>query len=1625
MSMASRTRNLLFAVFTLLIFSGFCPSVSAEDQTVFGPGDFRVSRWGIHLSAHCFTVDESGEGIIAIAKNIGDGEIHNGFVFLNGWFVPLRGFLRSPNLVLEWEVKLRSRNYLLVYLWGSRGASICMKVRQKVISPVNHEPSAQEQAVATDEDTPVFVVLAGSDPDGDILTYDVVSGPENGSLSGTAPDVTYMPDPDYYGADSFKFEVNDGECDSEPAEVVITVNPVNDPPVAGDDDYAVSEDGVLEVPAPGVLANDTDVDSMMLSIALEEGPDSGAVILNDDGSFSYILEPNFYGQDSFYYALSDEEGSTTRGTVRIVVEAVADVPDDVDYGLAEDEHQGGGGLVGETLRVLNGNVLEFRSDLGFPSANSFGLCFEAFYNSRSRVSGALGRGWTHTYSVSLDPELTIDGMPYPRILDATGRARYFLQESQGLFRGAFKERSRMSAQNGGYVWYRLDGTCYGFSDQGALMWMADEKGNLLELDYDGQWRLETVMDSASGRMLTFHYDDRGFLAWIEGPVTDAVSNGNWVSFLYDGHENLTSVTYADGSGFAYAYEDPADIHNLTEKRDKSNHLLNEWAYDSQDRATANFSVQGKGVSSIFYMSEEQVDVADPYGELRTYILDDFDGRKRLTALLGLANAPYSESNVVRWSYDENMQLMETESAGGAVTVYREYDERGNPGIITFAKDTPHESVVTFTYHPDMNKPTKRTESSVLSPASSKVTIWDYDNDLNDVPNENPTALLHRIVEQGFTKDSEGVIIPYEYITTFSYNAKGQVTAIDGPVHGEGDSTFFSYDDIIGNLLSMTEPLIGATEFIEYDAAGQLKKITDVNAQLRELTYDGRGRVVTFKNHADGSSKDIVYNLAGLPESVTDEDGVSRYFDYDTEYGRLVRITDSLGNYISYKHDCQGTRIEMSKHDPSGNCSFRQRWDYQPPENTAGTPGKLWKEIIGDRPATTYGYDMEGNIASIRDPKGNTTYYGYDVLNRLVSVEQPGGVTTQYAYDGHGNLASVTDAESHKTTYEYDDMARVVQTTSPDTGTVSYVYDPAGNTTQKADAKGTTVGYTYDILNRLTNVNFPDPAENIAYSYDAGPYGKGRRTGMTDPSGSTGFSYDARGRLVEKTSIIDGASFTVGATFTPGNKVSSVTYPSGRTIDIFRDSLGRMKDASTSDGSTTSVLIRNMAYRPFGGPSGMGTGSGGTVNHQSGECGCITVANARTDKERSYEYDHDGNLTFIVGTNTPWFNQGFTYDPLNRLVGATGRYGVINYTYDKVGNRLAREINSETEVYSYIPGTNKLESITGPNPITLSYDANGNTVGLGTKTLNYNDNNRLIQVEEGADILAEYTYNGMGQRVVKLANGGANFYHYDLNGKLIAESDGAGNMSAEYLYVGKIRVAMVDIATGAMYYYLNSKLGRPELMTDDQGVVAWEGIYKPFGETEVHPKSSVANNFRFPGQYYDQETGLHYNYHRYYDPKTGRYLTPDPSHAVQPRGIGIPYFLPSILHLPQELNLYPYVQNNPTNLADFEGLAVPMWLPELRNTRPGIKFSSPNRIWSSCEEGEENCLAKRLGIFLVCMGQTIATSQDEIEVCGPICGIAIVTRGAYMPANIACAACIGGAIWYTANCVQEASDYRCN
>ena len=155
--------------------------------------------------------------------------------------------------------------------------------------------------------------------------------------------------------------------------------------------------------------------------------------------------------------------------------------------------------------------------------------------------------------------------------------------------------------------------------------MDDPVGNRLSLGYDTGNRLLTVTDNAqpaecspsATRRRDFGEDFR-----VRSP--SAVATGIWVSFGYDAKNNLSSVTYADGSGFSYEYKDPLDIHNLTRKRNKMTHLLNEWGYDGQDRCISHFSRDGRGVS-INYVGTEQVDVTDAYGKVRSYSIGSRGG----------------------------------------------------------------------------------------------------------------------------------------------------------------------------------------------------------------------------------------------------------------------------------------------------------------------------------------------------------------------------------------------------------------------------------------------------------------------------------------------------------------------------------------------------------------------------------------------------------------------------------------------------------------------------------------------------------------------------------------------------------------------------------------------------------------------------------------------------------------------------------------------------------------------------------------------------------------------------------------------------------------------------------------
>lgn len=205
------------------------------------------------------------------------------------------------------------------------------------VSPVNDAPTAADSAVMTDEDTAVSVPLTASDVDGDSLTYEIVSEPEHGTLSGSGANRTYTPAGDFAGSDSFTFRVSDGSAHSSAATVSLSIRPVNDAPRPVVDSYTVDEDSMLTQPGVGVLANDTDPEGSTLSAVLVTGPSHGVLSLESSGAFVYTPDANFHGADGFTYASSDGTLQSAATAVALTVTSVNDAPVAVPQSATTDE----------------------------------------------------------------------------------------------------------------------------------------------------------------------------------------------------------------------------------------------------------------------------------------------------------------------------------------------------------------------------------------------------------------------------------------------------------------------------------------------------------------------------------------------------------------------------------------------------------------------------------------------------------------------------------------------------------------------------------------------------------------------------------------------------------------------------------------------------------------------------------------------------------------------------------------------------------------------------------------------------------------------------------------------------------------------------------------------------------------------------------------------------------------------------------------------------------------------------------------------------------------------------------------------------------------------------------------
>ncbi|MEN8128818.1 MAG: RHS repeat-associated core domain-containing protein [Pseudomonadota bacterium] len=1003
--------------------------------------------------------------------------------------------------------------------------------------------------------------------------------------------------------------------------------------------------------------------------------------------------------------------------------------------------------VGNPINSATGNKYQHETDL--KPIRSAGVTFSRYYNSQSAAIGHLGSNWRHRYS----QRIIIDSNDRYQVQRPDGKVYLFIGQAGGLSSDA-DVTDRLEIVEGGFRYTRSDSTVETYNSAGRLESITNAKGLMQTMtygapDYRGRPMLASVTD-AYGATLSFSYDRHARISILTDP------QGGVYRYGYGDFDNLSSITYPDGSTRTYHYEDESYRHALTGITDENSDRFATWAYDDQGRAILSEHAGGAQRVDLVYNPDGTTTVTDALGATRTYAFSTHHGVIKSASISG-DRCTQCAGSAQASTYDANGFLASKTDWNGNLTTYV-HNSRGLEISRTEAAGTPQARTLTTEWHPDFRRPT-------LIDEPGKRTEYSYDDSgqlLSRTERDTATGATRR--------------------WTYTYTAAGLLDTVNGPRTQVNDLTDYDYD-AQNNRVRITNALGHITQITAHDAQGRPLTLIDANAVTTTLGYHPRGWLAsrTVGSGTSAARTTFDYDKVGNLIRLTSPDGATLDYRYDAAH-RLIEITDPLGNRIEYTLDALGNRTGEAIYDTGGVLRRTQSQVFDP-------LGRLIASLGAGNQRTGYGYDANGNCTSVTDPLRRVTGHGFDALNRLISTLDADNGHTGYTYDARDNLTTVTDPRARVTQYRYDGLNNRIEQTSPDTGTTTYTHDAAGNRLTRTDARGITTGYHYDALNRLSAIGYPDSALNVNLTYDQGPHGIGRLTGMSDAAGSTTYGYDAHGNLISQIKTLLGVQYTTRYAYDLANNLRQITYPSGHTVDYIRDAAGQITTVTTTFEGLTQAVAENITYLPFGAPTDLVYGNGLIRTDHHDLDYRLTQRTTGAVQSLGYGYDVVGNIQTLSDRLDTARSQDLAYDVLDRLISAQGSYGSLDYGYDALGNRTHYSTGTDTDSYHYEATSNRLQSISGPHPNSFSYDAAGNLLQADGVRYRYDDSNRLAQASPGSDT-ARYTYNGQGQRLIKTVGAQTTVFHYDPDGRLLAETDAQGTTLREYLYLGDRRLALV-------------------------------------------------------------------------------------------------------------------------------------------------------------------------------------------------------------------------------------------
>jgi RHS repeat-associated protein len=1129
--------------------------------------------------------------------------------------------------------------------------------------------------------------------------------------------------------------------------------------------------------------------------------------------------------------------------------------------------------IGNPCSARSGNKSEREVDSPGPV-----LPFVRTYSSRAMYDLGLGYGWSSPYHGRiLTPLGTI-----LNVVRTNGHAEVFTKQVDGSWLGDADTRYAITENASGFTLSHRDGRWETYGTHGLLVSESDPSGTTTTYTYDAGTGLLTTVHGPYGHQLSFAYDASEHLQTVTPP------SGDPINYSYT-NDNLVAVTYPDTRTRLYHYENTSQPHKLTGITDENGARYATFGYDSQGRATSTeHATTTNGAPqerfTLVYNTSTKTTVTDPRGYAEEFVFNEKLKYKRLTSHKHLP-----DNKAVAQTFDVQNNVLTRVDGLGRTTAFT-WNATNQMTSRTEAWGTALARTTTFAYYsPSLALPTAITRPSVYA-GQSATTQLSY-----DPVHLRPT----QVSESGFRPDGTAV----SRTTSFQYNARGQVTQIDGPRTDVSDLTTFAYWECTtgaecGRLRSITNALGRVTSYDLYDAEGRLLETTDPIGTETATVYDDRGRVLSITlSPTSGLPRtwSFTYDAAGQLETSTSPAGVVLRYEYDAAHD-LQAIEDSDGNRTEYFYDLAGNRIDEKLKDPSGTLQHQIQAAYD-------TRNRL-SMLIEAASITQIVFDAVGNLASQTDPNSHATTFGYDPLDRLMSQIDalvPAG-TTQYEYRVNDTLSQLTAPNGVATGYATDDLGNAVSETSPDRGSWSYAHDASGNLTSRVRPTGTDT-LSYDALSRpLTRSS--GAGQNVTFSYDSCFNGTGRLCNVVNGSGAgtMSYEYDAFGNPTHKTQFLAGRYYHTYYTWDADDRLVQITYPTGQIVTYTRDAQGRVQ-AVTLDGAN---IVTNRSYRGDGKLLAQVYGNGLAETRTYNGLGLLASYALGSVESESFTYDAAGNLTARSGAS---WSLGYGYDALDRLNSDTGGSGSRSYNYDENGNRLSKTVSGSPTAYTYESATNRLATVAG-NTVTL--DGEGRTTAVPGFTYQYNSAGRLATVTQGGTTKGTYSYDAWGLRRRKVASGVVTLYHYDETGRLLAETSGTGVIKRTYVWADAAPIAQTDGTT--LTYLHTDHLETPRWGTDTAGALVWRWKSDGFGEAlpeeDVDGDAvAVTVNLRFPGQYYDAESGLHQNWMRDYQSGYGRYAQADP--------IGLPIS-------GRDTNLYSYAMNNPVNFIDPNGeFAVPV------------------------------------------------------------------------------------------------------